>query len=66
MSSPARRESRLRIEPDPVIEAYKADLDRTLLRESLKKTPEQRLNDLQRLYDFAAELRQAGDRLRRA
>lgn len=53
-------------EPDPVIEAYKADVDRTLLRESLKKSPQQRLEDLQRLHDFAAELRRSGRRLRGA
>jgi hypothetical protein len=51
---------------DPVIEAYKADVDRTLLRESLKKTPEQRIEDLQRLHDFASELQRAGRRLRGA
>lgn len=53
-------------ETDPVIEAYKADVDRTLLRESLRKTPEQRIEDLQRLHDFASELQRAGRRLRGA
>lgn len=38
--------------PDPVIEAYKKDIDRTLLRETLKVTPSQRL---QRLQDFLLE-----------
>ena len=33
--------------PDPVIEAYKKDIDRTLLRETLKLTPAQRLQRLQ-------------------
>ena len=28
---------------DPVIEAYKKDVDRTLLRENLKLTPNERL-----------------------
>lgn len=32
--------------PDPVIEAYKRDVDRTLLREHLKLTPQQRLDKL--------------------
>ena len=32
--------------PDPVIEAYKKDVDRTLLREHLKLTPQQRLEKL--------------------
>lgn len=50
--------------PDPVIEAYKAGVDRTLLRESLKKTPQERLEELQSLYDFSQELRRSGRRLR--
>lgn len=33
-------------EPDPVIEMYKKDVDRTLLREHLKLTPQQRLEKL--------------------
>jgi len=32
--------------PDPVIEYYKKDVDRTLLREHLKLTPQQRLDTL--------------------
>jgi hypothetical protein len=32
--------------PDPVIEYYKKDIDRTLLREHLKLTPQQRLEKL--------------------
>jgi hypothetical protein len=34
------------VDPDPVIEAYKKDVDRTLLRENLKLTPAQRLEKL--------------------
>lgn len=49
---------------DPVIEAYKKDIDRTLLRENLKLTPEQRLQKLFRLQRFAQELREAGRRAR--
>jgi hypothetical protein len=48
------------IEPDPVIEAYKKDVDRTLLRERLKRTPTERLADLAAMQRFAAELREAG------
>ena len=44
---------------DPVIEAYKKDIDRTLLRESLKLTVEQRLRELITLQRFAEELRKA-------
>ena len=32
--------------PDPVVEAYKKDVDRTLLREHLRLTPQQRLETL--------------------
>ncbi|HEY5610286.1 MAG TPA: hypothetical protein VIL97_03695 [Thermoanaerobaculia bacterium] len=42
---------------DPVIEAYKRDVDRTLIRENLKKTHEERLLALIELQRFAAELR---------
>jgi hypothetical protein len=45
--------------PDPVIEAYKKDVDRTLIRENLKLTPEQRLANLERLQEFAIEIRRA-------
>ena len=52
------------LEPDPVIEAYKKDIDRTLIRENLKLTPEERLRKLMELERFADELREAGHRLR--
>ncbi len=45
---------------DPVIEAYKRHIDRTLLRENLKLTVEQRFEKLRQLQRFAAELRRAG------
>ena len=48
--------------PDPVIEAYKSGIDRTLIRENLKLTPEERLLQLMRLQEFAEELRAAGRR----
>ena len=48
------------IEPDPVIEAYKKDVDRTLIRENLRLTVEQRFENLERLQKFADELRRAG------
>ncbi len=50
--------------PDPVIEAYKKDVDRTLIRENLKLSHEQRLLKLMELQRFAHELRQAGVRAR--
>ena len=42
------------------IEAYKASIDRTLLRENLRRTPEERVRQLQQLQRFAEELRRAG------
>ncbi len=53
------------ITPDPVIEAYKADVDRTLLRENLKLTPEDRILKLMELQRFAEELRRAGKSARK-
>ena len=47
------------LEPDPVIEAYKRDVDRSLLRENLKLTVEQRFLKLRQLQRFAVELRTA-------
>jgi len=44
---------------DPVIEAYKAHIDRSLLRENLRRTPEERFRALMELQRFANELRRA-------
>lgn len=52
------------IQPDPVIEAYKKDIDRTLLRENLKRTVEERLVNLMRLQEFLEEMRRAGRQAR--
>jgi hypothetical protein len=46
-------------EPDSVIEAYKKDIDRTLLRENLRLTVQQRFENLMRLQQFARELQKA-------
>ena len=51
--------------PDPVIEAYKKDVDRTLLRENLKLTVTERLEKLMALQRFAAEMQRAGKEARR-
>ena len=51
MKSPAR---------DPVIEAYKRDLDRTLIRENLKLSVTERFRKAMELARFAEELRRAG------
>jgi hypothetical protein len=49
---------------DPVIEAYKSGIDVTLIRENLRRTPEERLLALQRLQGFAQELRRGGREMR--
>jgi hypothetical protein len=48
------------LEPDAVIDAYKRDVDRTLLRENLRRTVEERLVRLMEQQRFAEELRRAG------
>ncbi len=49
--------------PDPVIDAYKPGIDRTLIRENLKKTPDERLRALQQMQAFVEEVRRAGKAL---
>jgi hypothetical protein len=48
-----------KFEPDPVIEAYKRHVDRTLIRENLRLTVEERFDALMRLQRFAEELQRA-------
>ena len=48
-----------------VIELYKKDVDRTLIRQNLKLTIEQRLLNLQNFNQFTAEFRNAGKKLRK-
>jgi HAE1 family hydrophobic/amphiphilic exporter-1 len=50
----------IRPDPDPVVEAYKKDIDRTLIRENLKLTVEERFRKAMALAKFADELRRAG------
>jgi hypothetical protein len=50
--------------PDPVVEAYKAHVDRTLISENLRLSPDQRVRQLQQLVRFADELKKAGRLLR--
>lgn len=53
---------------DPIIEAYKKYIDRTLIRENLKLTVDERFRKAMALMRFADEMRRAGReaRLRRA
>ena len=50
--------------PDLVIEAYKVDVDRTLLRENLKLTPQQRFDKFSGVMRNLMSLRAAGQRAR--
>ena len=45
---------------DPVIEFYKRDVDRTLLRQNLRLSPEDRVLKLQDFVRFLTEIRDAG------
>jgi hypothetical protein len=48
-----------------VIELYKKDVDRTLIRQNLKLTVEERLLNLQNFIQFTEEFRNAGKKLRK-
>jgi hypothetical protein len=47
---------------DPVVEAYKPGVDRTLLRRNLRLSVEQRLVQLEDVLRDCAEIRKAGQR----
>jgi hypothetical protein len=47
------------LEPSPVIEAYKKDVDRTLLRENLRLTVEERVQKMMSVLRFAEAVRQS-------
>lgn len=45
--------------PDPVVELYMKDVDRSLIRSQLRKTPTERLQDLIAMAEFYEEGRRA-------
>lgn len=47
---------------DPVIEAYKRHVDRTLLRENLRRTPAERFRNLQSWHRLVVEMRRGASR----
>ena len=47
-------------EPDPVVEAYKRHIDRTLLRQNLQRSVTERIANLSALQRLATEARRAG------
>lgn len=48
--------------PDPVVSAYRAHVDRTLIQKNLQLTVEERFLQLMELQRLAVELREAGRR----
>lgn len=62
---PANRPIQMRsaeLEPDPVVEAYKRDIDRTLLRQNLRRSATERVRNLIALQRLAVEARRAGQK----
>ncbi len=49
---------------DPVIEYYKKDVDRTLLRENLKLSVDERVRKFEQFMQYAMELQEAGRKAR--
>jgi len=49
--------------PDPVVEAYKKHLDRSLIRQNLQRSILERLEALMELQRFAEELQRSGRRI---
>jgi hypothetical protein len=45
---------------DDIIDVYKRDVDRTLIRQRLTRSIQERLEDLMELQRFAEELHRAG------
>lgn len=50
---------RISLAPDPVIEAYKKDVDRTLIRENLRLTVDERIQRLISALHLVEELRRS-------
>ncbi len=50
------------LEPDPVIEYFKRDVDRTLIREQLRRSVDERVHNMIAALRFAEALREAGRR----
>lgn len=56
---PDMKQRSFELPEDPVIEVYKKDIDRTLIRENLQRTVEERFLQLMKLQRLAEELRRA-------
>ena len=53
-----------KVDRDPLIEAFKQDLDLTLIHENLRLTVDERFQQLMELQRFAEELQRAGRKAR--
>lgn len=62
----APQTTRERSSLDDIIDLYKKDVDRTLIREALKLTPEQRILRMIKFMEDLEELRRASQSKRRA
>ena len=62
----APQTTRERSSIDDIIDLYKKDVDRTLIREALKLTPEQRILRMIKFMEDLEELRRAAQSKRRA
>ena len=58
----ARVAADIALDPDPVIETYKRHVDRTLLRENLRLTPQQRIEKLMAFMRSLDRLSEAASR----
>jgi hypothetical protein len=47
------------LDPNPVIDAYKKDVDRTLIRENLRLTTEERARKMMSVLRFAEQVRRS-------
>ena len=52
------------LEPDPVIELYKRDVDRTMIREQLRRSVDERVRNMIAALRFTEALREASRRRR--
>jgi hypothetical protein len=52
------------LEPDPAIEAYKKDVDRTLIRENLKLSVDERVRKMLSALGLVEEIRRSSKRAR--
>ena len=50
------------LEPDPVVEHFKRDVDRTLIRAQLRRSVDERVRSMIAALRFAEALREAGRR----